>query len=481
MRWSLRNQLLIPFGVIVLLAVGSVSTLTSVLAARSSTRQALSQLRTVTETLSQAPFPLSEPVLQKMHGLSGAHFVAFGWDGRLFAASLPLNEVTQIPEDLPRDAATTGWDHLGDQAPLLLGESRYLVAAVEPAANPSVRRLLVLFPEQSWSKLRRDAALPPLVVGLVAGLLTAGVAVWLSQRFGKRIEGLQEQVAGIASGNFRQIPVDRRRDELDELITSVNQMSAQLAGMRETIRQSERSRLLTQLAGGLAHHLRNAATGARMALQLHERRCRQPAASGSSGEDRSLSVALRQLSLMETHLKGVLALGRLEPRPRQPHDIAALLADIVLLVQPACEHAGGSLETTGFEEAVRHGPVHVPSDVASVRAAVLNLLLNAIEAAGGGVVELELVAAAGQVAVEVRDNGPGPPADLAESLLEPFVTSKPEGVGLGLALARQVAEDHGGGLIWRREENRTCFKFSLPCNGDSVVVQDKQPVAAGVT
>jgi nitrogen-specific signal transduction histidine kinase len=47
-------------------------------------------------------------------------------------------------------------------------------------------------------------------------------------------------------------------------------------------------------------------------------------------------------------------------------------------------------------------------------------------------------------------------------LFEPFVTSKPEGVGLGLAVARQVAESHGGSLSWRRDPDRTCFRIELP-------------------
>ena len=74
----------------------------------------------------------------------------------------------------------------------------------------------------------------------------------------------------------------------------------------------------------------------------------------------------------------------------------------------------------------------------------MNLALNAIEAAGsGGEVSLAAASDGDDVAIEVADTGPGPPPELADTLCEAFVTSKPEGVGLGLALAHQVAIEHG--------------------------------------
>jgi nitrogen-specific signal transduction histidine kinase len=51
---------------------------------------------------------------------------------------------------------------------------------------------------------------------------------------------------------------------------------------------------------------------------------------------------------------------------------------------------------------------------------------------------------------------------VAGRLFEPFVTSKPEGVGLGLAVARQVAEAHGGAVSWQRDAGRTRFRIELP-------------------
>lgn len=99
----------------------------------------------------------------------------------------------------------------------------------------------------------------------------------------------------------------------------------------------------------------------------------------------------------------------------------------------------------------------------ALRAAVLNLTLNGIEAAGsGGTVWLSAAATAGRGVLRVEDSGPGPAGGVAETWFEPFTTTKPEGLGLGLAIARQVAEDHRGGLSWSRTASRTRFELSWP-------------------
>ncbi len=116
---------------------------------------------------------------------------------------------------------------------------------------------------------------------------------------------------------------------------------------------------------------------------------------------------------------------------------------------------------TGSESAV----ATTMADEPSLRAAVLNLALNAIEAAGaGGSVTLELKSENQLHVIEVSDTGPGPPPELGENLFEPFVTGKPEGVGLGLALARHVAMVHHGGVSWAREGYFTRFRLTLPDN-----------------
>jgi len=112
------------------------------------------------------------------------------------------------------------------------------------------------------------------------------VTSWISHRISGRIRRVQHQVARIVAGDFQELEISRQPDEVEDLTLSINQMCSQLKGMRRTIQQSERARLLAQLASGLAHQLRNSLTGARMSVQLHLKR--QPAAAG----DETLTVAL---------------------------------------------------------------------------------------------------------------------------------------------------------------------------------------------
>jgi len=425
-------------------------------------RQGVDRLNGVIRTLGRSSFPYTAAVLTSMKGLSGAEFVALDEAGGQDATS--FNAPVELPgwlEDLP---AITHINSLGGTSTVSLpGEStRYFAAKLRSSSGFQPRTLLVLYPETVWRQARWEAAWPPLMLGAGSLLLMTAVTTWIAHRISRRIARLEQQVASIAGGDFREIDMSQGRDEgedeVQDLSRSINQMCRQLREMRETIQRSVRTRLLAQLAAGLAHQLRNSLTGARMSIQLHARR--HPVPEG----ERTLDVALRQLAMTEEHVKGLLSLGRVERGAPVEFELGKLLGDVALLVQASCQHAKVSLE---LGELIRNPtrPVRLLGDEPGVRAAVLNLVLNAIEAAGtGGRVTLELAQDDREVRVDVRDSGVGPPEELAGSLCEAFVTSKPEGVGLGLALAEQVATEHGGRLSWGRDLGETQFSLTFPRN-----------------
>jgi len=224
--------------------------------------------------------------------------------------------------------------------------------------------------------------------------------------------------------------------------------------------KSERLRLLGQVSGGLAHQLRNEVTGARLALQLHAREI-----NGRGGSE-AIEVALRQLSLIEANLQRFLQLGKTDPQALEPTSLTTLVDEVVGLLGPRSRHTNIEL----FWEKP-NGLFPIMGNSGQLRQLFLNLLSNALEASGpGGPVQVRMmqVEKDGEIGinawsrVEIVDAGPGPPPAIADRLFEPFVTGKPDGVGLGLALARQVTEAHRGIIGWTRSEQQTLFFVELP-------------------
>ncbi len=93
----------------------------------------------------------------------------------------------------------------------------------------------------------------------------------------------------------------------------------------------------------------------------------------------------------------------------------------------------------------------------------MNLLQNAVQACGeGGVIVLDIVAKGAEVRLSVSDNGTGVPAALRDTLFQPFVTSKAEGIGLGLAIAQDIMRQLGGDLLHEDRPSGARFTMVMP-------------------
>lgn len=451
MRWPIRNQILMPFALLQALAIGVISLSASWIAADRVERESIARLDQVLGTLSASRFPVRSPVLEQMKGLSGADFIASDNSGTITATTLSEAMAREIMRSPTTIAPVSG--KLGEFQPVSFGEEKWLVGGVQVLRSPELKQLLVLVPEVKWQAIRRDVILPPLLIGGCTMLAMGILSYLIAAKLGARVDRMQHHVGKLATLQFDNLLPVTGDDELTSLATSINSMAQGLQEATRQIRMTERTTLIAQVAGGLAHQLRNSITGARMAVQLHLRR-------SPHADSESLNVAIRQLNLTENQIRGLLSLTRDAQQKPVAGRIDELLNTIRDLLEPQFQHSETTLTIELPDEQVREQLIVADSE--QTQAALLNLVQNALEACRPhGHVRVVVSLPEPLIQVDVLDNGPGVADAVRNRMFDPFVTGKPDGVGLGLTLAAQAAESGDGTLTCERVDNWTQFRFQI--------------------
>jgi two-component system C4-dicarboxylate transport sensor histidine kinase DctB len=209
----------------------------------------------------------------------------------------------------------------------------------------------------------------------------------------------------------------------------------------EDVVRDERLRSLGEAVDLIAHEVRNSLNGIRVGLDVVLRGSREPR------NERALAALRSEIERLSTFSTELLGFSKgVVPRP--------VAMDLVAFVQKVSDLARDTAEGQGVRLEIGTAPAPIPvrADPGLLHVVIANLVGNAVEFAGSGDsaaprVEVDIVRAAHAARVRVADNGPGVPATVKPRLFEPFVTSRPNGVGIGLALSRRIARAHGGDLV----------------------------------
>jgi len=227
------------------------------------------------------------------------------------------------------------------------------------------------------------------------------------------------------------------------------------------------ARSASGLAAVLAHEIKNPLSGIRGAAQLLEQ--------NSSDSDRTLTQLIcSETDRIRNLVDRMEVFGDERPVSQEPVNIH----DVLEHVRRLCE--------TGFARGIRFIEDYdpslppVPGNRDMLVQAFLNLVKNAAEAIGDNKqegritmqtsfrpgVRLSMQGSDRRISlplmIQIEDNGPGIPDHLKEQLFDPFVTTKPYGTGLGLALVAKIINDHGGVIECDSEPSRTIFRVLLP-------------------
>ncbi|UEX77922.1 two-component system sensor histidine kinase NtrB [Spiribacter halobius] len=224
--------------------------------------------------------------------------------------------------------------------------------------------------------------------------------------------------------------------------------------------------LAGEMAAGFAHELNQPLTS----IANHGAACINRLRSGETALDDVLD-SLQRIVEQAEHAGEVIRRLRGFTRQTAPHqqivDLGALIGETLRFVAMDAREAQVELCPE-----LPDGAVPVWADRVQIQQVLVNLIRNGIEAMAANAPEtprkLRIIAeaAAAEVAVSVTDTGPGIPPSTGERLFYPFVTSRPQGMGLGLAITRAIVEAHGGRL-WLAEAGGApgkgaCLRFTLP-------------------
>jgi two-component system, NtrC family, sensor kinase len=247
--------------------------------------------------------------------------------------------------------------------------------------------------------------------------------------------------------------LEERRAENQKLIAELEERVREKT--REVLR-ADRLATLGGIAAGFAHELGNSLNVIRGYASVAEREL-PPDHPNRSDVALIRRETGRAAGLIERFL--VFARARASHALRQP--LEPILREAVEVVGPAAADA----KVSRLVE-LEPGLPEVLADAELLRQAFLNLCVNAIHAMGpqgGGHLRATARLEGGQVVVEIADDGPGMPAEVARRIFEPFFTTKAEGTGLGLAIVRQAAEAHGGAVEVESAPGRgATFRIRLP-------------------
>jgi len=349
------------------------------------------------------------------------------------------NAVDQAAEGGAMGAVGTNFE----ASDLSLVRINWQIKAVLPIVFVLLNGLLLFtMATVSWQNPERHTIL--VVAGAGAIAICAALVLVLTYLIQRPMIELQEKIASVGEGRLDvAVRFARRNDEIGDLGRNFNRMVLQLKSSREEIERLHRTQMsraehlatLGEMATGLAHEIRNPLAGISGVVEIIARDL--PPSSPARAVVKDVRQEISQINNILTDLL----------QTARPHAPDIRLSDLNTTVEHAVMLARQQALSKPIEIILKKNPAlpEVEHDSGQIHEVLLNLLLNSIQAIDGpGRITVELKCHDESALVVVTDTGHGIAPQHLPNIFRPFYTTKGNGTGLGLSLARRIVEEHRG-------------------------------------
>lgn len=315
----------------------------------------------------------------------------------------------------------------------------------------------------------RKTRLVLILIGLVGLVISAGGAAFLSRGITGPLKKLVDATVKISKGEFiQEIDIDSK-DEIGNLAQSFNDMSYQLLLTRKRMEeankkliQAEKLASIGRISAGIAHEIRNPLTSVKLNIQKLFQSTHL-----DEIEKEHLGLSQEGIVQMEKFIKELLDFTRASELNLNRFSIEQILDESIKIVADSLE-----LKKIVLEKNYERNLPLILADGDKMRQVFLNVLRNAYESAEEGgrikvILSLLKDESGKTIKIEIADNGGGIPPENKEIIFEPFYTTKSSGIGLGLANARKIVEQHKGSIKVKEDIRQgACFEILIPCEGE---------------
>jgi signal transduction histidine kinase len=402
-------------------------------------------------------YAIDEMVARQVSEAAAAE-VAFAAGGRIVASTLPADLQAALV------AQSAKLMHSPEQdVDIQLGSDRFLGASLRLSSTAVARdegeepELIVLKSFEQASRLVRRVDRWVVGLGLLALLVGTGMVVSISRTVTRPLELLVGGTRALAMGNFEYQLSEGGAEEVRELSRSFEHMRVELRRTQKELLDAERLATIGRMASSISHDLRH-----HLSAMYANAEFMSDSRIGSD-ERQGLLQEVRAAVHGMTDLLDSLLLFTQTGRALHPEytSIAFMIQRAVGMVRSHPGIKGVGITLTGLSS------VEAWVDSRKLGRAIYNLLLNGCQAAKLGnpppTVTLVLHADERVIRISIIDSGPGVPESIRQTMFLPFVSEgKESGIGLGLTLAQQIAEEHGGEVILgKTDEGWTVFAIVL--------------------
>lgn len=314
---------------------------------------------------------------------------------------------------------------------------------------------------EDFSQIVRNNAIKRFVATSLVFGLGIMLAVFLSWMYTKPIYNVVNAARRVAAGDLEVNLSMDRKDEIGELTQSFNFMVSKLReerALEEKLREAEHLSGIAQLAKGIAHEIRNPLNFISLSIDHLKKKYSPGDEKERENFDLLITSIKHEIQRLNRLAGDFLDYGKPLRLNLREVDIGSLIQEILDLVKVKAEKDGVKI-------LYQRGDIpRLSVDPELLKTCILNIILNAFQSMPeGGNLAISAKTSEGNVRIIIQDSGIGVSKENLPKLFDPFFSTKSKGLGLGLAMTKRVAEEHGGKVIFQSEEGKgSAITISLP-------------------